>query len=80
MVLKTIYHNMNILSMRKKSQKIDKSVEMYICRLQQNRIAYSKCGESLIYFALERKVFESENGGMKLWLIWQEQWKERHSV
>lgn len=69
MVLKTIYHDMSILNAEKQSRKIDKSVEMYICRLQQNRIAYSKCGENFIYFALERKVFESENGGMKLWRI-----------
>ena len=80
MVLKTIYHDMSILNAEEQSRKIDKSVEMYICRLQQNRIAYSKCGENFIYFALERKVFESENGGMKLWRIWQEQWKEKHSV
>ncbi len=80
MVLKTIYHDMSILNAEKQSRKIDKSVEMYICRLQQNRIAYLKCGENFIYFALERKVFESENGGMKLWRIWQEQWKEKHSV
>lgn len=69
MVLKTIYHDMSILNAEKQRRKIDKSVEMYICRLQQNRIAYSKCGENFIYFALERKVFESENGGMKLWRI-----------